>query len=70
MSLFPNEDIRMKEIESWKGFGDSLSSEEDRELFKTMLNEFHCVVLQTPVRHKQFKQTMKGFITRTLSHSQ
>ena len=39
MSLFPNEDILTKEIESWKSFGDSLSSSEDRELFEKMLND-------------------------------
>ena len=30
MSLFPNEDILTKEIESWKSFGNSLTSKEDR----------------------------------------
>ncbi len=39
MSLFPNEDILTKEIESWKGFANSLSSKEDRELFVSMLND-------------------------------
>ena len=39
MSLFPNEDILTKEIESWKGFANSLSSKEDRELFEKMLND-------------------------------
>jgi hypothetical protein len=39
MSLFPNEDILTKEIESWKSFVDSLSSKEDRELFEKMLND-------------------------------
>ena len=39
MSLFPNEDILTKEIESWKGFADSMSSEEDRNLFMEMLND-------------------------------
>ena len=39
MSLFPNEDILTKEIESWKGFANSLSSKEDRELFTSMLND-------------------------------
>lgn len=39
MSLFPNEDILTKEIESWKGFADSLSSSEERELFMKMLND-------------------------------
>jgi len=39
MSLFPNEDVPTKEIESWKGFADSLSAEEDRKTFTKMLNE-------------------------------
>ena len=39
MSLFPKEDILIKEIESWKSFGNSLSSKEDRELFEKMLND-------------------------------
>jgi hypothetical protein len=39
LSLFPNEDILTKEIESWKAFVDSFSSKEDGELFKTMLND-------------------------------
>jgi hypothetical protein len=39
MSLFPDEDILTKEIVSWKGFADSLKSEEDKNLFLTMLND-------------------------------
>ena len=39
MSLFPEEDILINEIESWKGFVDSLKSEEDKNLFLTMLND-------------------------------
>jgi hypothetical protein len=39
MSLFPNEDILTKEIESWKGFADSLKSQEYKELFNKMLND-------------------------------
>jgi hypothetical protein len=39
MSLFPNEDILTKEIESWRSFVDSLSSKEDRDLFNNMLND-------------------------------
>ncbi|HZE77308.1 MAG TPA: hypothetical protein VE089_02045 [Nitrososphaeraceae archaeon] len=39
MSLFPKYDIIRKEIESWSGFSDSLQTEEDRKLFKKMLNE-------------------------------
>jgi hypothetical protein len=39
MSLFPDEDIVTKEIESWRGFADSLKSEEDKNLFSKMLND-------------------------------
>jgi len=38
MSLFPNEDILTKEIESWKGFEYALR-EENRILFSKMLSE-------------------------------
>jgi hypothetical protein len=41
MSLFPEEDILIKEIESWKAFADSLKSEEERKLFLKMLNDCH-----------------------------
>jgi hypothetical protein len=39
MSLFPDEDVLTKEIESWKGFAESLRSEEDTNIFLTMLND-------------------------------
>jgi hypothetical protein len=39
MSLFPNQDVLTKEIESWKGFADSLNSQEYKELFNKMLND-------------------------------
>jgi hypothetical protein len=38
MSLFPDKDILAREIESWRGFGDSLRAE-DRQLFDRMLSE-------------------------------
>lgn len=38
MGLFPEEDIVIREIESWWGFADSLRAE-DRELFKKMLSD-------------------------------
>ena len=41
MSLFPNQDVLTKEIESWKGFADSLNSQEYKELFNKMLNDCH-----------------------------
>ena len=38
MSLFPDDDILIREIESWKGFADMLCST-DTELFLQMLND-------------------------------
>jgi hypothetical protein len=37
MSLFPEENILTKEIESWKGFANSLESEEDKKQFLKIL---------------------------------
>jgi hypothetical protein len=37
MSLFPEENILTKEIESWRGFANNLKSEEDKKLFLKML---------------------------------
>jgi hypothetical protein len=54
MSLFPNEDIAIKEIESWKGFADSLKSEEDRKLFLKMLNDCHKYALAINAKGKPF----------------
>jgi hypothetical protein len=39
MSLFPEEDILTKEIESWRSFAASLNSEEYREIFNKMLSD-------------------------------
>jgi hypothetical protein len=38
IGLFPNEDILTKEIESWKGFADSLPAE-DRKTFMKVIND-------------------------------
>ena len=50
MSLFPKEDILTKEIESWRSFVDSLSSKEDRDSFKDMLND--CYKYSTAINAK------------------
>jgi hypothetical protein len=39
MSLFPEENISTREIESWKTFADGLKSEEDKKLFLEMLQK-------------------------------
>jgi hypothetical protein len=39
-SLFLNKDILTVEIESWKSFANSLNSEKEKELFKSMLNDY------------------------------
>ena len=50
MSLFPNEDILTREIDSWKGFESALRKEEDRKLFVKMLNG--CYKYSTAINAK------------------
>jgi hypothetical protein len=41
MSLLQNqENVLTEEIESWKGFADSLDSDKEKEVFKKMLNDY------------------------------
>jgi hypothetical protein len=37
MSLFPNEDVLTREIETWRGFIDSLPTDEDRVVLTKLL---------------------------------
>ena len=39
MSLFPDEDVLTKEIESWRGFIDNLPSDEDKAIFTKLLDD-------------------------------
>jgi hypothetical protein len=39
MSLFPEENILTKEIESWKGFANNLKSDDDKKLILDMLEK-------------------------------
>jgi hypothetical protein len=39
MSLFPDEDVLTKEIETWRGFIDKLPSDEDKAVLTKMLND-------------------------------
>ena len=54
MSLFSDEDILIKEIESWKGFAESLKLEEDKNLFLTMLNDCQKYALAINVKETPF----------------
>jgi hypothetical protein len=38
MSLFPDEDVLTREIETWRGFIDKLPSEEDKIVFTKLLD--------------------------------
>ena len=40
-SLFSNKEFLTKEIQSWKGFADSLHLERDREIFEKILNDHY-----------------------------
>ena len=41
MSIFPQDDLLAKEIQSWKSFGDTLRLKE-RKLFNKMLEQCYC----------------------------
>ncbi|MGA7368643.1 MAG: hypothetical protein WBX01_05890 [Nitrososphaeraceae archaeon] len=38
MSLFPEEDVLTKEIESWRGFTEKLPSDDDKVVMTKLLN--------------------------------
>ena len=54
MSLFPNEDVLTKEIESWKGFAGNIRSEKDRQLFNKMLNDCYKYATAINVKGEPF----------------
>ena len=54
MSLFPEENISTREIESWKGFADSLKSEEDKKMFIEMLDKCQKYALAINAKGKPF----------------
>ena len=39
MSLFPDEDVLTKEIETWRGFIDKLPSDKDKAMLTKLLND-------------------------------
>jgi hypothetical protein len=39
MSLFPDEDILTREIETWRGFIDKLPSDDDKAVFTKLLDD-------------------------------
>jgi hypothetical protein len=39
MSLFPDEDVLTKEIETWRGFIDKVSLDEDKTILTKLLND-------------------------------
>ena len=54
MSLFPQENILTKEIESWRVFADSLKSEEDKKLFLAMLEKCQKYSIAINAKGKPF----------------
>jgi hypothetical protein len=40
MRLFSNKDILTSEVESWNIFANSLTSQQDREMFKRLLSDY------------------------------
>ena len=54
MSLFPEENILTKEIESWRVFADGLKSEEDKKLFLEMLEKYQKYSIAINAKGKPF----------------
>jgi hypothetical protein len=54
MSLFLDENISTTEIESWKGFADSLKSEEDKKPFLEMLEKCHKYAVAINAKGRPF----------------
>ena len=54
MSLFPEENIVTKEIESWRVFADSLKSDEDKKLFLEVLDKCHKYAVAINAKGKPF----------------
>jgi hypothetical protein len=55
MSLFPNEDVLTKEIESWRSFVASLNSEEYREIFNKMLSDCYMYANAVNAKGESFR---------------
>jgi hypothetical protein len=53
-TLFPKENIHTKEIESWRGFAESLKSREDKKLFLKMLNDCEKYALAINAKETPF----------------
>jgi hypothetical protein len=54
MSLFPEENVLTKEIESWKAFADSLKTDEEKELFVEMLGKCQKYALAINAKGEPF----------------
>jgi hypothetical protein len=54
MSLFPEENILTKEMESWREFANGLKSEEDKKLFLKMLEGCQKYVIAINAKGRPF----------------
>ncbi|HUT05444.1 MAG TPA: hypothetical protein VMW74_01985 [Nitrosopumilaceae archaeon] len=56
MSLFPDDDLLAKEIESWRTFGDSLRVE-DQKLFDKMIRQCYRYIKAINSKGEQYTTT-------------
>jgi len=56
LSLFPNDDLLAKEIESWRAFSDSLRAE-DKKLFDKMLRQCYRYIKAINSKGEQYPTT-------------
>ena len=59
MSLFPDEDILTKEIETWRGFIDKLPTDEDKSILKKLLNDCYRYSIANTIRKSSFYKSSK-----------
>ena len=53
MSLFPDEDVFTREIETWRDFIDKLPSDEDKVVFTKLLNNCYKYSVAIIIKHKR-----------------
>ena len=66
MSLFPDEDVLTKEIETWRGFIDKLPAEEDKVVLTKLLDSCHKYsVAMNAAQTGWMKQMPDGYFKMT-----
>jgi hypothetical protein len=66
MSLFPDEDVLTKEIETWRGFIDKLPTDEDKSILTKLLNDYYRYSIAMNDHAQEHPFTTKSLIMSLL----